>query len=107
MGWLAGAFVASVGLGELVHAMSSMFPGFFGDEGRISGNRVTGETLFGITFGPQIQLYDPIAGYTFVCTAMPVGLGRFAFTRRKFARRWSCTQEEIRDEIERREAAAT
>jgi branched-chain amino acid transport system permease protein len=56
-------------VGELVWAMSLMFPEFFGGEGGISGNRVTGSQALGITFGPQIQLYYLIAVYTFVCTA--------------------------------------
>ena len=56
-----------------------MFPEFFGGEGGISGNRVTGPKPLGIT-GPQIQLYYLIAVYTFVCTAL-----MFAFTRTPWA----------------------
>jgi branched-chain amino acid transport system permease protein len=66
----------TLGVGELVWAMSLMFPGFFGGEGGISGNRVTGQPFLGVTFGPQIQLYYLIAIYTFVCT-----VAMFAFTR--------------------------
>jgi branched-chain amino acid transport system permease protein len=65
----------TLGVGELVAAMSLMFPGFFGGEGGITGNRVAGQPFFGITFGPQSQLYYLIAIYTFVCTAL-----MFAFT---------------------------
>lgn len=65
----------TLGIGELVWAMSLMFPEFFGGEGGISGNRVTGGKPFGITFGPQVQLYYLIAIYTFVCTAL-----MYAFT---------------------------
>ncbi len=65
----------TLGIGELVWAMSLMFPEFFGGEGGISGNRVTGSRPLGITFGPQIQLYYLIAAYTFVSTAL-----MFAFT---------------------------
>src|SRR5665647_833852 len=64
-----------MGIGELVWAMSLMFPEFFGGEGGVSGNRVTGSSVLGITYGPQIQLYYLIAIYTFVCTAL-----MFAFT---------------------------
>lgn len=46
----------SLGIGELVFACSLMFPGFFGGEGGISANRVAGATLWGISFGPQIQV---------------------------------------------------
>ncbi len=65
----------TLGVGELVWAMSLMFPDFFGGEGGVSGNRVTGSRPFGITFGPQIQLYYLIAVYTFICTGL-----MFAFT---------------------------
>jgi branched-chain amino acid transport system permease protein len=71
----------TLGIGELVWASSLMFPEFFGGEGGISGNRVTGPKPLGITFGPQIQLYYLIAVYTFVCTAL-----MFAFTRTPLGR---------------------
>ena len=71
----------TLGVGELVAAMALMFPGFFGGEGGISGNRVVGKGLFGITFGPQVQLYYLIAIYTFVSTAL-----MFAFTRTPLGR---------------------
>ena len=58
----------TLGIGELVFAMSLMFPEFFGGEGGISRNRVTGKPVLGITFGPQIQVYYLIAVYTFVCS---------------------------------------
>jgi branched-chain amino acid transport system permease protein len=66
----------TLGVGELVWAMSLMFPTFFGGEGGISGNRVTGSKPFGITYGPQVQLYYLIAVYTFVCTALMFALTR-------------------------------
>ena len=59
----------SLGIGELVFACSLMFPGFFGGEAGISGNRVYGKTLFGISFGPQIQVYYLIAGWLFISAA--------------------------------------
>ncbi len=82
----------TLGVGELVAAMALMFPGFFGGEGGISGNRVVGEPFFGITFGPQIQLYYLIAIYTFVCTA-----AMFAFTRTPLGRMLNA----VRDNPER------
>ena len=82
----------TLGIGELVFAMSLMFPGFFGGEGGISGNRVAGKPLFGITFGPQIELYYLIALYTFVCTA-----AMFAFTRTPLGRMLNA----VRDNPER------
>lgn len=65
----------TLGLGELVFAMSLMVPEFFGGEGGVAGNRVVGEPVAGITFGPQIQVYYLIAIYTFVSVA-----AMFAFT---------------------------
>ena len=82
----------TLGIGELVWAMSLMFPEFFGGEGGISGNRVTGPKPLGITFGPQIQLYYLIAIYTFVCTGL-----MFAFTRTPLGRMLNA----VRDNPER------
>ena len=59
----------TLGVGELVWSMSLMIPEFFGGEGGISGNRVTGKPFFGLTFGPQIQVYYLIAAYCFISTA--------------------------------------
>lgn len=87
LGWVTTKKAATpfamitLGIGELVWAMSLMFPEFFGGEGGVSGNRVTGSKAFGITYGPQIQLYYLIAVYTFVCTAL-----MFAFTRTPLGR---------------------
>jgi branched-chain amino acid transport system permease protein len=66
----------TLGIGELVWSMSLMLPEFFGGEGGISGNRVTGASPFGITFGPQIQVYYLIAVYCFLCTAAMYALTR-------------------------------
>ena len=60
----------TLGIGELVWAMSLMFPGFFGGEGGITGDRVAGEPFLGITFGPARELYYLIAAYCFVSTAL-------------------------------------
>ncbi len=65
----------TLGIGELVFAMSLMVPEFFGGEGGVSGNRVVGEAVAGITFGPSIQVYYLIAIYTFVSVA-----AMYAFT---------------------------
>jgi len=71
----------TLGVGELVWAITLMFPGIFGGETGIAGNRVTGSGLFGITFGPQIQLYYLIAAYTLVCVLL-----MYAFTRTPLGR---------------------
>ena len=65
----------TLGLGELVFAMSLMVPEFFGGEGGVSGNRVIGKPFMGITYGPAIQVYYLIAVYTFISV-----VAMFAFT---------------------------
>jgi branched-chain amino acid transport system permease protein len=98
LGWVTTKKAATpfamitLGIGELVWASSLMFPEFFGGEGGISGNRVTGPSRLGITFGPQIQLYYLIALYTFICTAL-----MFAFTRTPLGRMLNA----VRDNPER------
>lgn len=59
----------SLGIVELVFACSLMFPGFFGGEAGISADRVYGERVMGVSFGPQIQVYYLIAFWLFICTA--------------------------------------
>ncbi|MBB1076368.1 branched-chain amino acid ABC transporter permease [Rhodoferax sp. 4810] len=82
LGWFttrrAGTAFAMItfGLGELIWAAALVLPGFFGGEGGVSGNRVTGSAPFGLTFGPPIQLYYLIALYTLVCTALMYALTR-------------------------------
>ncbi|MES3003090.1 MAG: branched-chain amino acid ABC transporter permease [Pseudomonadota bacterium] len=98
LGWVTTKKAATpfamitLGIGELVWASSLMFPEFFGGEGGINGNRVAGPSRFGITFGPQIQLYYLIAVYTFICTAL-----MFAFTRTPLGRMLNA----VRDNPER------
>ncbi|SFM67298.1 amino acid/amide ABC transporter membrane protein 2, HAAT family (TC 3.A.1.4.-) [Rugamonas rubra] len=71
----------TLGLVELVFASSLMFPGFFGGEGGVTTNRVMGAAPFGITFGPQIQVYYLIAAWLFVCT-----VAMYAFTHTPLGR---------------------
>ena len=65
----------TLGMAELVFAMSLMFSDFFGGEAGVSGNRVTGQPFMGITFASASQVYYLIAAYTFVSVAL-----MFAFT---------------------------
>jgi branched-chain amino acid transport system permease protein len=60
----------TLGMAELVFAMSLMFSEFFGGEAGVSGNRVAGEAVMGINFGPQRQVYYLIAVYTFICMGL-------------------------------------
>ena len=71
----------TLGMAELVFAMSLMFSEFFGGEAGVSGNRVVGESFWGITYGPQIQVYYLTAAYTLVCVAL-----MYAFTRTPLGR---------------------
>lgn len=88
-GWLttrkAGTPFAMItlGIGEMVFAASLMFPGFFGGEAGISGNRTSGAPFLGIdglNFGRDIQAYYLIAVWCFASmvamfaiTATPLG----------------------------------
>lgn len=71
----------TLGMAELVFAMSLMFSEFFGGEAGVSGNRVVGEPFLGISYGPARQVYYLIAVYTLVCVAL-----MFAFTRTPLGR---------------------
>ena len=98
LGWIstqkAGMPFAMItfGLGELVGAFAVMFPSFFGGEAGISGNRVAGNSVWGITFGSPIELYYLVACYTFICTAL-----MYAFTQTPLGR----ILEAVRDNPER------
>jgi len=82
----------TLGLAELVFAMSLMVPEFFGGEGGVSGNRVVGQAVMGITYGPAIQVYYLIAVYTFVCV-----VAMYAFTQTPLGRMLNA----VRDNPER------
>ena len=82
----------TLGVGELVFAMSLMFSEFFGGEAGISADRMAGEPFLGITYGPNVQVYYLIAVYTFVCVAL-----MFAFTRTPLGRMLNA----VRDNPER------
>ncbi len=82
----------TLGVGELIFAMSLMIPEFFGGEGGVSGNRVTGKAVLGITYAPPSQVYYLIAIYTFICVA-----AMFAFTRTPLGRMLNA----VRDNPER------
>lgn len=102
-GWLttrkAGTPFAMItlGLGEMVFAASLMFPGFFGGEAGISGNRTAGPPFLGVpgwTFGPDIQVYYLIAVWCFACM-----VAMFALTHTPLGR----IANAVRDNPERAE----
>jgi branched-chain amino acid transport system permease protein len=82
----------TLGMAELVFAMSLMFSDFFGGEAGLSGNRVQGPALWGIDFKSQTQVYVLIAAYTWMC----VGL-MYAFTQTPLGRLLNA----VRDNAER------
>ncbi len=82
----------TLGIGEMVHSASLMFPGFFGGEGGISTNRVIGEPIAGISFGPGLQVYYLIAAWCFISM-----LAMFAFSRTPLGR----ISNAVRDNPER------
>jgi branched-chain amino acid transport system permease protein len=71
----------TLGVGELVGALALMLPEFFGGEAGVSGNRVVGEPVWGISYGPHQQLAYLIAVYCLVCTAL-----MYAFSRTPLGR---------------------
>ncbi len=84
----------SLGLGELVAACSLILKGFFGGEGGISTSRTATLRLFGISFGPQIQVYYLIAAWCLLCM-----VAMYAFTRTPLGRMCNA----VRDNPERAE----
>lgn len=87
----------TLGIGEMVFAASLMFPGFFGGEAGINGNRTVGGNFLGIpglTFGPDLQVYYLIAAWCFACM-----VAMFALTHTPLGRMANA----VRDNPERAE----
>ncbi|MGA2550859.1 MAG: branched-chain amino acid ABC transporter permease [Burkholderiaceae bacterium] len=84
----------TLGIGELVASSALTFPEFFGGEAGITTNRVIGNPVLGITYGPQIQVYYLIAVWLVICT-----IGMYAFTRTPLGR----IANAVRDNPERAE----
>jgi branched-chain amino acid transport system permease protein len=82
----------TLGLGELVSAAALMFMGFFGGEGGVSTNRVTGISLLGAGYSASWQVYYLIVAWTLISTVLmrlltQTPLGRLAnATRDNFER---------------------
>ena len=71
----------SLGLGELVASSSLILRGFFGGEEGISTNRTKLLRLFGLNFGPQIEVYYLIAAWCLLCMLAMYALRRTPFGR--------------------------
>jgi branched-chain amino acid transport system permease protein len=84
----------SLGIGELVYACVLMLPGFFGGEAGISTNRSIGRPLFGLSFGPGLQVYYLVAAWCFACM-----IAMYALTRTPLGR----IANAVRDNPERAE----
>jgi branched-chain amino acid transport system permease protein len=82
----------TMGLGELVAACALMFVGFFGGEGGISTDRVTGLSLLGVAYSSPWQVYCLVVAWTAIAIALmrlqtQTPLGRMAnATRDNFER---------------------
>jgi branched-chain amino acid transport system permease protein len=71
----------SLGLGELVASSSLILRGFFGGEEGVSTNRTKLLHIFGLNFGPQIEIYYLIAAWCLICMAAMYALRRTPFGR--------------------------
>ncbi len=71
----------SLGIGELVSSSSFILRTFFGGEEGITTNRAKLAPLFGLKFGPQIEVYYLIAIWCFLCIAAMYALTRTPFGR--------------------------
>ena len=71
----------SLGIGELVSSSSFILRTFFGGEEGITTNRAKLAPLFGLKFGPQIEVYWLVAIWCFVCVAAMYALTRTPFGR--------------------------
>ena len=60
----------TMGLGELVAACALMFMGFFGGEGGISTDRVTGTSLLGVAYSSSWQVYCLVVAWTAIAVLL-------------------------------------
>lgn len=82
----------SLGIAELVAAAGFMFTSLFGGEEGVSGDRMNGTELFGLSLGPINEVYWFIAAWTLIGT-----VAMFAFTRTPLGK----MGEAVRDNPER------
>ena len=60
----------SLGFCELITALTLIFVIFFNGEDGIQADRVTGQDMFGISYGPQSEVYFLILFWTLLCTTV-------------------------------------
>lgn len=78
----------SLGVGELVAAAGFMFVSVFGGEEGVSGDRMVGPEIAGLSFGPIREVYWFIAFWTFLATVL-----MFAWTRTPLGRLANATRD--------------
>lgn len=66
----------TLGIGELMTTAALSFHHFFGGEGGVNSNRVIGHSLFGFKYGPAIQVYYLILGWTVISALLMLFLTR-------------------------------
>jgi branched-chain amino acid transport system permease protein len=66
----------TLGIGELMTTAALMFHHFFGGEGGVNTNRMIGHSLFGFKYGPSIQVYYLILGWTVISALLMLYLTR-------------------------------
>lgn len=78
----------SLGVGELVAAAGFMFTSVFGGEEGVSGDRMVGPEIFGLSFGPIDEVYWLIAAWTMIGAVL-----MFAWTRTPMGRLANATRD--------------
>ena len=78
----------TLGIGELITSCALMFQTFFGGEGGVSTNRMTGHSLFGLGYGAPIHVYYLIVAWT----ALSV-VGMLFLTRTPLGRMANATRD--------------
>jgi branched-chain amino acid transport system permease protein len=82
----------SLGVAELVASSALILRTFFGGEAGVSANRTKLLKLFGLSFGPQIQIYYLVAAWTLIAV-----IAMYALTRTPLGRMCNA----VRDNPER------
>jgi branched-chain amino acid transport system permease protein len=82
----------SLGVAELIFAGAFMFDSLFGGEQGISGDRMNGPEVFGLSMGPQSDIYWFMAFWTILSV-----IAMYAFTRTPLGR----LSEAVRDNPQR------
>jgi branched-chain amino acid transport system permease protein len=66
----------TLGLSELIGSAALMFHGFFGGETGVTGDRMGIASIFGLSYGPNIQVYYLVLAWTAIAVALMALLTR-------------------------------